>query len=661
MRVLVLYASQTGNSRQVAKQVSEEAAERGHDARVLGMEHFKKVDFAEEQVVVAVASSTGNGDCPDNGDKFYRFCRRKTTAPFLASCRFAVCALGDTNYDAFCSVGKEFDKHFERMGGTRMLKRVDVDEVEGIETFVEPWMERLWDALAALDAEVKSGAFGAPAASPPASASCDEPAQQPTGGGPTAAPVAPPERAAGHEDDEPLGSSAMRPLLAPVVRARWLTATSPSGGDGGGRALADEGPRRVLHVEVDVSAAGETMRFEPGDAMGVLPVNPAADVAALLTSLRLEEGAPLPATLRGGAMLPAHLEGCTSVGEALRERVDIGTISAWPPLPLLRLLHAHASPRPPTAATTTLGARVAAAVGSGAEGRAAHAALQRERPSLRELIDETRAAPSVEALLDALPPLAPRMYSVANAPELRAGAPNVIHLCLSIVRYVTTGPDGTRHARQGLASSMIESACQPLLAPHAAGGGGGAAVHLRVFRREPSGHELRLPESPATPLVLIGPGTGLAPFRAFIHHRRAKWTSAQLGPCHLFFGCRAPSVDFLYEQELTALSASGALRLHTAFSRAGEACSAGVWRGVRVGIPYVQDRLEEMGADLAALLTLEGDARVYVCGDGQSMASDVHAALRSTLVRHGGINMAEAEARLGALAERGRYAREIWN
>ena len=76
------------------------------------MDDFKKIDFADEQVVLAVASCTGNGDCPDNGDKFFRYCKRKTTPEFMSKCQFAVCSLGDSNYDAFCAVGKEFDKNF---------------------------------------------------------------------------------------------------------------------------------------------------------------------------------------------------------------------------------------------------------------------------------------------------------------------------------------------------------------------------------------------------------------------------------------------------------------------------------------------------------------------------------------------------------------------
>ena len=692
-RFLVLYASQTGNARGLAKEVGARGTEKGHDVRVLGMEHFKELNFENEAIIVVIASSTGNGDCPDNGDKFLRHCKKKTTPQFLANSRFAVAALGDSNYEAFCAVGKEFDKQFERLGGQRFLKRLDIDEVEGIETFFEPWLERLWESLAPRETSLAPTADGladstqAPPnlSAPPVEASyrglstadgiadCTQAPPNlsvpPTGASRRG--LAP--TADGLADSDAVGRSAARPLMAPVVAARWLT--SAEGARRGWELLkvftprhehGTESARRVLHVELDVSEGGDAMAFEPGDALGVVPHNDPEVVDATLACLGITKpDAPLPPL----AEMPAHLQGVASVREALTWRLDLGSVSVWPPLPLLRLLLASR----PAGATVpakepVLLALVAQATANATAGTAsrtaaqkAHAALQRQRPSLVELVTGLApCAPSLAALVDTLPPLAPRWYSIASAP---AAEPGRMHLCLSIVEYVALAADGSRRQRRGLATSMIARVCAPLLGdgPSAATGArDGARPRLAVFRRDPSGHELRLPKAPSTPLILIGPGTGVAPFRAFLMQRRHRWKPKQLGPCHLFFGCRAPGVDFLYEEELRAMAATGALTLHTAFSRQGEPSAAGTWRGVRVNVSYVQDRIEEAAAEVCELLFSKG-GHVYVCGDGQSMASDVHAALRLAVSQQLRLSREEAEAKLTALSREGRYCREIWN
>ena len=705
--VLYLYGTQTGNCRQVALEGAEKATALGFSARAVGMEDFKQIDFADEPILVMICSSTGNGDAPDNADRFCRYVKRPKTPSVFATTRFTVCALGDSNYELFCETGKQLDKHIERLGGERFLKRCDVDEVDGLETHLDPWFERLADALRRLKTQPRRAAPDPAAAPEPTAQSSATKAGQPevaaaaTAPGPAGstsgagsdplhaavmarlmAQAAGGPAAGDDEEEDALGASAANPLSAPVVAARWLTAhpDAQAGTSLGGSGT--EGTRRVLHCEIDVSGGGAAMQFVPGDALGLLPENEEGQVSAILGCLGLGPDSPLPAFAAQGA--PPHLRGVPTVREALSTKLDIGSVSVWPPLPLVRLLlEAARQKQPGSASASASGAapgsdeRGTAALrrerfvealrdvaAGGAAGRAAHAALQRERPSLAELLSRLGCAPRADALLDVLPPLAPRYYSIANA---AAADPGRAHLCLSIVEYSTRCPaDGSRLPRRGVASGFLCRACAPLLAAAGAAAGGAAAnghaaaVRVLVFRRPPSGNELRLPPSPTTPILLVGPGTGLAPFRSFLQHRKYSAPRSKLGPCHLFFGCRSERVDFLYADELRPMSSSGAISLHTAFSRDGEASSAGTWRGARLHVPYVQDRIEERAREVVELL-FEKDGRLYVCGDGQAMAGDVHAALLRVACASLGVTTEEAEARLERLAKEGRYCREIWN
>ena len=191
---------------------------------------------------------------------------------------------------------------------------------------------------------------------------------------------------------------------------------------------------------------------------------------------------------------------------------------------------------------------------------------QEHRPSLLDLLCDLESRPTLRQLLDVLPPLAPRWYSLANSPQADPGS---AHLCLSLALSAVTDAAGVVRLRRGLASHHILRAACPLLSANSAEN----SPSLRVFRREAGGKEMRLPSSPATPMILIGPGahqhssrlmitthsvsivvpvagTGIAPFRSFLHHRKYTWRRPSLGPCHVYFGCRAKGADYLYQEEL---------------------------------------------------------------------------------------------------------------
>ncbi len=168
-----------------------------------------------------------------------------------------------------------------------------------------------------------------------------------------------------------------------------------------------------------------------------------------------------------------------------------------------------------------------------------------------------------------------------------------------------------------------------------------------MFVRSPeSGFEL--PEDPATPIIMVGPGTGVAPFRGFIQARRSlRGEGKKLGAAHLYFGCRNPEQDYIYREELEQATEEGLVSLRTAFSRLD-------------GTPkcYVQHLMKEDAEELLSLL--ETGARLYICGDGSQMAPDVERTLVNAYQDKHGVTENESGAWLTRLESTGQYVKDVW-
>ena len=356
------------------------------------------------------------------------------------------------------------------------------------------------------------------------------------------------------------------------------------------RIVARDSARDVRHLELSLQGSG--LRYEVGDALGVWPRNPAALVAQWLDALRLDGG---QAVTHQGRTLPLSE---WLAGEREITRLHRGFIAA-----------------------------LAAAGGSEA---LSGLLLPEQAAALAQLlaadqpIDLLRRHPArwdAPALVAALRPLTPRLYSIASSPK---AVGEEVHLTVAVVEYAAHGS-----AHWGAASSLLAGLAEDGLA--------------RVFI-EPN-ERFRLPADGARDVIMIGPGTGVAPFRAFVQERQE---TAASGRNWLFFGNRHAAQDFLYQVEWQAALKNGALhRLDLAFSRDGD--------GARV---YVQDRLRERGAELYAWL--KGGAHLYVCGDSVHMAKDVHAALIEVIATHGNRSADEAAAWLAELLQQGRYARDVY-
>ena len=231
------------------------------------------------------------------------------------------------------------------------------------------------------------------------------------------------------------------------------------------------------------------------------------------------------------------------------------------------------------------------------------------------------ARPEPAAFAAALAPLRPRLYSISSSPKANPGQ---VHLTVGRVAWEHDG-----RGRKGVCSTFFADRLRE-----------GAAVPVFVQRS----HGFTVPADPAAPMIMVGPGTGIAPFRAFLQERAA---TAATGRNWLFFGDQREAADFLYRDELAGYVASGLLtNLTTAFSRDGSA---------KV---YVQHRMKEHAAELWRWL--EAGASLFVCGDAKRMAADVDRALREVVASEGGMSAEAAGEYVARLSAAGRYGRDVY-
>ncbi len=354
------------------------------------------------------------------------------------------------------------------------------------------------------------------------------------------------------------------------------------------RRLNQEGSAKdTWHVEFDLSQSGVT--YTVGDSFGVFPKNNLGLVDQIIAML--------------GASHQTEINGKT-LRQVLREDVDLGLA----PDSLFELFSYISGGKSREKAR-------ALAKGEDPDGDAAQLdvlAVLHKFPNVR---------PHPEAFVDALSPLQPRLYSISSSPNLNIGG---LSLTVDAVRYQVN-----KRKRTGVASTWLADSVEP-----------GEALKVYVQKA----HNFALPEDKTKPVIMVGPGTGVAPFRAFLQERKASGAS---GKNWLFFGHQKSATDFFYRDELEALRKDGVLtRLSLAWSRdAGQKF-------------YVQDRMREVGRELWNWLA--DGAHVYVCGDAKRMAKDVERALVDITAQFGARSTDEAIAFVADLKKKGRYQQDVY-
>jgi len=348
----------------------------------------------------------------------------------------------------------------------------------------------------------------------------------------------------------------------------------------------------VRHIEIDLAESGLT--YQVGDALGVWFENDANLVAELVATLSLTGEEKVKLKVDGLAQVFTLTDALTTVLEITQTAPSF--VEFWAKISGNKELTAIASDKN----------------------------TAREYASEHQIIDVVKAAKTeidAQFFVEALRKLTPRLYSIASA---QAEVEEEVHLTVGVVSY-----DANGDTRTGGASGFLTQRLEE-----------GQKVRVFVEHND----NFRLPQSDDTPVIMIGPGTGVAPFRAFMQEREAREAS---GDNWMFFGDQTFTQDFLYQVEWQNYLKSGLLtRMDVAFSRD---------QAEKV---YVQDRLKEQASEVFAWL--ERGAHLYICGDANRMAKDVHQTLNEVIQEHGKLSAEQAEDYLKSLRSNKRYQKDVY-
>ncbi|XP_050305101.1 NADPH--cytochrome P450 reductase isoform X1 [Anthonomus grandis grandis] len=595
--LVVFYGSQTGTGEEFAGRLAKEGVRyrmKGMvaDPEECDMEELVNLKNIPNSLAVFCMATYGEGDPTDNAMEFYEWLQNGDAD--LTGLNYAVFGLGNKTYEHYNQVAIYADKRLEQLGATRVYELGLGDDDANIEDDFITWKDKFWPAVCEF--------FGIESTGEDISMrqyrleEYDDAPDRVFSG----------EMARLHSlKNQRPPYDAKNPYLAKILVNRELF----KGGD-----------RNCMHIEFDIEDS--KMRYDSGDHCAVYPINNTELVEKIgkLCEKNLDTIFSLINTDEESSKKHPFPCPC-SYRTALTHYLDI---TQNPRTHVLKELAEYC-------ADPADKEKLKLMASTSPEGKALYQKwiIEDNRNIVHILEDLPSCKPALDHLCELLPRLQPRYYSISSSPKLH---PTTVHITAVVVEYKTP----TGRFNKGVATTWLQEKI-----PTA----DGAPLTVPIFIRK---SQFRLPTKPQTPIIMIGPGTGVAPFRGFIQERSySKEEGKQVGQTILYFGCRKKNEDFLYQEEMTNYEESGLLTLKTAFSRD---------QAQKVYVTH----LIEKDADLIWNV-FENNGHLYICGDAKSMAVDVRNIILKIIQEKGNMTEEQAQVYYKKMETQKRISMDVWS
>ncbi|XP_053380905.1 NADPH-dependent diflavin oxidoreductase 1-like isoform X2 [Mercenaria mercenaria] len=599
-RLLILFGSQTGTAQDVAEKLSREARRRHFLTKVVALDSYDIADLITEKLVVFVCSTTGQGDPPDNMTTFWRFImRRNLPQDSLGKLSHAVLGLGDSSYQKFNFVAKKLHKRLLQLGSTSLMNVGLADDSHdlGADAVVYPWMDNFLQKLLsmyplAVGQEVIPSHFR------------------------------PRPRfkvifVDGNDRTSPNGSITTNGNIKSGLDTRvptWFPAQPfPAKLISNDRVTAPDHFQDTRLVRLDIT--GSNISYDPGDVAVVYPKNMPDTVDDFLSYMNLDPDQEfILHQIDPEASLPRIPQPCT-IRYIVENYYDINCVPRRSFFEMLLYFAEEEREQEKLEEFTS------------SEGQdELFSYCNRVRRTLLEVLhDFPNASASIpmEYFFDVIPVLQPRSFSIASSLKAHPGE---IQLLVAVVKYQTR----IKAPRRGVCSTWLAE-LDPALGPH-----------VPVWVKKGT---IKFPTDHKTPVIMVGPGTGVAPFRSFIEDR----VSENISGSELYFGCRYSMKDFYFQSQWKEYKDQGLLQLHTAFSRDNEDADR----------YYVQHAIRDSREALWNLL--KQNACFFIAGNAKNMPDAVRDSVKNVIMQYGHLSEDEAQNFIKKMDQDKRYQAETWS